>query len=66
MAETVQMFKSQSELGPGMNLNPEHQKFHMEASWRQALTESGKRFATIISATQVSVSDSPAHEFIGV
>lgn len=66
MAETVQMFKSQSELGPGMNLNPEHQKFHMEASWRQALSESGKRFATIISATQVSASDFPAHEFIGV
>lgn len=61
MTETAQMFKSQSELGPGMNLNPEHQKFHLEASWRQALSESDRRLATIISATQVSVSDFPAH-----
>lgn len=66
MTETAQMFKSQSELGSGMNLNPEHQKFHLEASWRQALSESDKRLATIISATQVSVSDFPAHEFMGV
>lgn len=65
MAETVQMFKSQSELGPGMNLNAEHQKFHLEASWRQPSSESDKRLATIISAIQVSVSDFPAHEFMG-
>lgn len=66
MTETVQMFKSQSELRPGMNLNPEHQKFHLEASWRQALSESEKRPATIISTTQVSVSDFPDHEFMGI
>lgn len=50
----------------GMNLNPEHQNFHLEASWRQALSESDKRLATIISATQVSAVDFPAHEFMGV
>lgn len=66
MTGTVQTFKSQSELGPGLNPNSEHQKFHLEASWRQALSESDKIFATIISATQVSVSDFPAHEFMGV
>lgn len=57
MTETDQMFKSQSELERCMNLNPEYQNFHLEASWRQALSESGKRLATIISATQVSVAE---------
>lgn len=66
MTETVETLKSQSELGPGMNPNSEHQKFHLEASWRQALSESDKRFVTIISATQVSVSDFPSLEFMGV